>query len=106
MHSPLALRAKIETTTPNRRRWMRLSFISSNAEFTRRCCGWAGGGTPVRRFEFKLVLLPFRKQRVVASYVVCAAVERKRRMATRKNKPATTATKRNCGQTTSMPAPR
>ena len=39
-------------------------------------------------------------------YVACAAVERKRRIATRKNRPPMPATSRNCGQTTSKPAPR
>jgi len=40
------------------------------------------------------------------SYIACAAMDRKRRMARPKNKPPISATMRNCGQTTSMPAPR
>ena len=39
-------------------------------------------------------------------YVACATTERKRRMARPKNKAPITATARNCGHTTSIPAPR
>src|ERR1700722_8974660 len=38
--------------------------------------------------------------------VDCAATDLKRRIAKPKNKPPTPATARNCGQTTSIPAPR
>jgi hypothetical protein len=39
-------------------------------------------------------------------YAACAAVDRKRRIARKKNRPPTDATARNSGQTTAIPAPR